>query len=259
MGAIRPSSYTFVFSTPIRATGGNISAHFFQTLGVRPESGRLFTDDDIQLGAEKVIVVAHAFAEARLGGAGTVVGKSFLVGGEKRIVVGVIPDQWRFPSTGQVRAPLQLYPTKSRGIEVSGVCALKPAVVRERGQGAHRGWRRWRASIRNDSYIVPTLQPLRERFVGSSRAGLIALSSATLLVLLVACTNVAALQIARSASRAREIAVRTAIGAGRGRIVRQLLTESIMLAIAGGALGIGIAMVGMKYVARSIAVRHLRG
>lgn len=257
MGAIRPASYTFVFSTPIRATGGNISAHFFQTLGVRPESGRLFTDDDIQLGAEKVIVVSHAFAEARLGGAANVVGKSFLVGGEKRIVIGVIPDQWRFPSTGQVWAPLQLDPTKSRGSRGLEVFALlKPAVTFASAakELTAVGAEMAREYPGEDSYIVPTLQPLRERFVGSSRAGLIALSSATLLVLLVACTNVAALQIARTASRAREIAVRTAIGAGRGRIVRQLLTESIMLALAGGALGIGIAMVGMKYVARSIAV-----
>ena len=256
MGAIRTSSYTFVFSTPIRATGGNISAHFFQTLGVRPESGRLFTDDDIQPGAEKVIVVSHAFAEARLAGASSVVGKSFLVGGEKRIVIGVIPDQWRFPSTGQVWAPLQLDPTKSRGNRGLEVFALlKPTVTFASAtkELSAVGAEMAREYPQEDSYILPALQPLRERFVGSSRAGLIALSSATLLVLLVACTNVAALQIARTASRAREIAVRTAIGAGRARIVRQLLTESIMLAIAGGALGIGIAMVGMKYVARSIA------
>jgi putative ABC transport system permease protein len=257
MAAIRGANYTFAFSTPIRATGGNVSARFFQTFGVRPESGRLFTEDDVQPGAEKVILVSHAFADARLGGAASVVGKTFLVGGEKRTVIGVIPDQWRYPSTGQVWAPLQMDPTKSRGERGLDVFALlKPAVTFESAgkELAAVGVAMGRADPEHDSYIVPTLQPLRERFVGSARTGLIALSSATLLVLLVACTNVAALQIARATSRAREIAVRTAIGAGRGRIVRQLLTESIMLAIAGGTLGIGIAMVGMKYVARSIAV-----
>lgn len=256
MGAIRSTNYTFVFSTPIRAIGGNISAHFFQTFGVRPERGRLFTDDDIPLGAAKVILVSHAFAESRLGGADSVVGKTFLVGGEKRTVVGVIPDQWRFPSTGQVWAPLQLDPTRSRssrGLETFAL--IKPAVTFATAgkELAAVGAEMAREYPDADSYFLPAIQPLRERFVGSSRSGLIALSSATILVLLVACTNVAALQIARAASRAREIAVRTAIGAGRGRIVRQLLTESLLLAVAGGTLGVGIAMIGMKYVARSIA------
>jgi putative ABC transport system permease protein len=257
MGAIRGANYTFAFSTPLRAIGGNISARFFQTFGVRPESGRLFTEDDVQPGAEKVILVSHSFADTRLGGAASVVGKAFLVSGEKRTVVGVIPDQWRFPTTGQVWAPLQMNPTRSRGERGLDVFALlEPAVTFESAakELAAVGAALGRENPEQDSYIVPTIQPLRERFVGSARSGLIALSSATLLVLLVACTNVAALQIARATSRAREIAVRTAIGAGRGRIVRQLLTESIMLAIAGGTLGIGIAMVGMKYVARSIAV-----
>src|SRR5205085_4282535 len=97
------------------------------------------------------------------------------------------------------------------------------------------------------------LEPLRERYVGSTRAGLVALSCATLLVLLVACTNVAALQIARAVSRAREIALRTALGAGRSRIIRQLLTESVLLAVAGGIIGAGVALAGSRFVARSIA------
>jgi predicted permease len=105
----------------------------------------------------------------------------------------------------------------------------------------------------DDSYITAALEPLRERYVGSSRASIIALSCATVLVLLVACTNVAALQVARAVSRAREIALRTALGAGRTRIVRQLLTESVLLAVAGGAAGIGVAVAGTRYVARSIA------
>ncbi len=94
---------------------------------------------------------------------------------------------------------------------------------------------------------------MRERFVGPARSGLTTLSVATLLVLLVACTNVAALQVARAIARAREIAVRAAIGATRPRLLRQLLTENVIIAFAGGLLGVGVTVYGTRYVARTIA------
>ena len=256
MAIISQGNLSFVLETAVRASGGRVSARFFQTFGVQPEAGRLFTLDDDRPGAPKVILVSHSFAETRLGGASSVVGKQFLVGGEKRTVVGVIPDGQRYPSSGQVWAPLQLdYARESRGNRSYETFALiKRGVTND---AALRDIKTISEQVskentKHDAYIVSALRPLRERFVGSARSGLTALAIATILVLLVACTNVAALQIARANTRSREIAVRSAIGAGRARIVRQLLTESVMLALAGGALGVGVALLGMKYVARSI-------
>ena len=258
MGAIGSTNFTFLLSTPLRATGGIVTPSLFRVLGVRAESGRLFVDDDDRPGAPKVLVVSHSFAEQRLGGAASVVGKMFTVSGQQRMVIGVIPDQTRFPSSGQVWAPpLESdYRKTSRGnrnIEVFAL--LKPGITID---VARREMTSLMAELKrenpdNDSYITTALEPLRERYVASTRRSLIALSIATLLVLLVACTNVAALQVARAVSRAREIALRTALGANRARIVRQLLTESVLLAVAGGAVGVGVAVAGTRYVATSIA------
>lgn len=259
MAAIRQGSFSFVLSTPVRGSGGEVSAHFFQTFGITPEAGRLFTDDDAQVGAPKVIVVSHSFAETRLGGAAQVVGKELVVGGEKRVVVGVIADAARYPSSGQAWAPLQKdYARESRGnrsYEVFGLLREGMTIDAARRELAAVSEQIAKEHPDQDAYAGGMLTPLRERFIGSSRSGLLALSAATILVLLVACTNVAALQVARAQTRAREIAVRSAIGAGRSRIVRQLLTESVMLSLAGGVLGVGVAVGGMRYVARSIAAQ----
>jgi predicted permease len=257
MAALEQGSFTFLLSTPIRANGGRVAGGFFQTFGVQPEAGRVFTADDDRPGAPKVLVVSHSFAEQSLGGAANVVGKEFLVGGEKQTVVGVIPDLLRIPSQGQAWAPMQRdYARSSRGNRSMNVFALlKPDVTNEAAtkELAAVSEQIAKELERDDPYYVGLLTPLRERYVGSSRSGLWALSVATVLVLLVACTNVAALQMARATSRAREIAVRAAVGAGRSRLVRQLLTENAVLSVCGGVLGIAIAMVSMQYVARSIA------
>jgi putative ABC transport system permease protein len=258
MGAIGATNFTFLLSAPLRATGGIVTPGFFRVLGIRAESGRLFMDDDDRPGAPKLMVVSHTFAEQRLGGAASVVGKMFTVGGVKRLVIGVIPDRWQFPSGGQVWMPPLLgdYNKQHRGNRNIQVYALpKPNMTID---AARRDMDAITTALAvenpgDDSYVTTVLEPLRERFVGPTRTSLIALSCAALLVLLVACANVAALQVARALTRALEIAVRTALGAGRVRIVRQLLTESVLLAIAGGALGVGIARVGTDYVARAIA------
>lgn len=257
MAAHEQGSMTFVLSTPLRANGARVTGGFFQTFGIQPEAGRVFTADDDRPGAPKVLIVSHGFAEQSLGGAANVVGKEFLVGGEKQTVVGVIPDLMRIPSNVQVWAPMQRdYSRANRGSRsMNAYALLKPGVTNEAATKEIAAVSEQIANEdkSNDAYIVNSLPPLRERYIGSSRSGLWSLSAATVLVLLVACTNVAALQLARATSRAREIAVRSAVGAGRSRLVRQLLTENVVLSVAGGVLGIGVAMVGMKYVARSIA------
>jgi putative ABC transport system permease protein len=255
MGAIGETSFTFLLSTPVRATGGIVTPAFFRVLGIRAESGRLFSDDDDRPAAPRLMVVSHAFAEQQLGGAAAVVGKLFTVAGMKRLVVGVVPDASRFPSTGQVWILPRVgdYTRDHRGernLQVYGL--LKAGMTLD---AARRDMDAITIALasenpRDDSYVSTVIAPLRERYVGSTRTSLVALSCATLLVLLVACANVAALQVARAVTRAREIAVRTALGAGRARIIRQLLTESMLLAIAGGVLGVGVARMGPGSVAR---------
>lgn len=257
MGAFGGTGFTVGLSTPIRAGGGVISANFFHMLGVKPEAGRLFTEDDDTPGAAMVVLVSHRFAEDYLGGAKTVVGKSFDVGGTKRTVVGVIPDSGTFPSGAQIWAPFEGSFNKThradRNLDV--YASLEPGMTIDAASRELSAIQSQMAAEhpQADSYVSTRVEPLRERYVRSSRTGLAALGVATVLVLLIACTNVAALQIARATARAREIAVRTAIGASRTRIVRQLLTEAVMLAVAGGAIGVAMAFGGVKYVAKAIA------
>jgi predicted permease len=257
MGAHRPGSFTLLLSSPVRVAGSLVSASFFPVLGVRPEAGRLFAAEDDRPGAPKVVLVSHRLAEARLGGAASVVGKTFIIDGAQRVVIGVIPDNWAYPSSSQLWTPLARdyfqEGRSSRGLEI--FAALKPGMTLAAAQREMNGITTSLERLHpgDDSRVATHLEPLRERFVGSARGGLAALSAATLLVLLVACTNVAALQIARASARAREIAVRRAIGATRVRLLRQLLTENVIIALLGGALGIVVTIFGTRYVARTIA------
>lgn len=256
MGAHRPENYTFLLATPIRVTGSTVSASLFPVFGIRAESGRLFTADDDRPGAAKVIVVSHGLAESRLGGAASVVGKSFIVDGAQRTVIGVIADNSAYPFTSQVWTPLardyNQEGRSNRGLEI--FASLNRGMTLDAAQRDMDGITTELARVNTgDASIATRLIPLRERFVGPARSAFVALSAATVLVLLVACTNVAALQVARASVRAREIAVRAAIGATRPRLLRQLLTENVIVAVAGGALGIIIAIAGTRYVARGIA------
>jgi predicted permease len=257
VAAARQTSYTLIQDTPVRIGGAVVSASLFRILGVRPVAGRLFRDGEELPEAPPTMIVSQRVAAARFGGTAKAVGTQVNVGGTVRTIVGVVPDIMAFPLSSDVWTPLvRSDPQRSRGSRnLEFVAELRPGVSLDAAQRDMRSISDALAKEYTDSNadIVAYVEPLRERYVGSARAGLVAMAAASILVLLVACTNVAGLQLARANARAREVAVRTALGAARGRVLRQLLTESVLLSVVGGVLGVGLAFVGAKTVGTAVA------
>lgn len=257
LAAVWQIALTVASGEPFRVSGAAVTANLFQTLGVTPEVGRVFRDGEDLPGAEPVAVVTRRFAERRLGGTESIVGRRIRMGGARRTIVGVIPDRWAYPATVDVWIPLGRDPLReSRGSRYLAVLGqLRPNVTPD---AADREMTAIGAELRRenpegDAGITPFVTPLREIYVGPARSGLVALGFGTLLILVVACANVAALQLARATARAPEIAVRTAIGAAKWRIFAQLLTESALLALTGGAVGVAIAYAARSFVAKAVA------
>jgi predicted permease len=269
IGALGQTSFVMQRGEPRRIASALVSASFFPTFGVTAELGRVFTDADDKPGAAPVMVVSDAFAREQFGEPARAIGQRIVVNGAGRTIIGIIPDQWRYPSRGEAWLPIGtggysgysgysagvLDPSSrgNRNLEVFG--ALRRGVTldaarRDLAATAERLAREYPGS--NAEYTTVVL-PLRDRYVGDIRGSLVAVVGATLLVLLIACANVAALQLARVAARTREIAVRAAIGASRGRIVRQLLTESVLLSLIGGAAGALLAFWARDLIRRAVA------
>jgi putative ABC transport system permease protein len=254
LAAFGQTSFPVVLSRPVRANAAIVTANFFRALGVLPEHGRLFTDDEDQGDGAPVAVVSHGFAEREMGRVDRAVGSTISVRGIPRVVVGVVPDGRSIPTGGDLWLPLprdldrglsghmsSRVNRSNRGLQVLGL--LAPTVTIDQARSEYDALERElvREHPADDAGLTTKITPLREVYVGFARPMLVAMLAATLLVLLVACANVAGIQLARATSRVREIAVRSAIGAGRARVLRQLLTESVILALAGGALGIALA------------------
>ena len=248
LGMIAPRSVPIVVNGQADMVPGfAFSSDVFRALGVQPALGRVYTADE-DLGGKPVIVISHEFWQRRLGGRSDVLGLTLKTGDQPRSVIGVMPAG--FTVVGQKTEYLipfgltveQMRAVVGRG-NAHGIARLGEGVSLEQAFGEMRSIYAdlEREFPQRNARRTVMLFTLQEQMVGELRPALYALSGAVALVLLVACVNVANLLLARSAARERELSMRTALGARRGRLVRQMLTESLALAAAGGVAGLAVA------------------
>ncbi len=244
---------------PERIAGSYISSEAFRVLGVSPAIGREFTPADELPGAPSVAVIGHAVWLARYGGDPTVVGRALRLNGRPATVVGVMPDGFRFPAQANLWLPiiempgLKTQPRSIRGLAVFGrltdASSLLSAGDELQALAGHFETQ-YPATNRGIRFLTV---PIDERFNGKvTDPGWLAFLTAALLVLLVACANVASLLLARLGARSREVALRVALGATRRRILRQFLCESVVLAGLAGVVGLGFAIAAVRLLAWSV-------
>ncbi len=240
-----------------RVRGNYVTSDFFPLLGVKPSLGRLFAADEDEIGRAPIVMLGGGFWAREFGSDPNIVGRSITLDGRAYTVVGIIPASFDLQVGGflpeDIYVPIgqwqnEALKLRGAGLGIHGIARLRQGVTLAQAQADMNNVTNHLAAVypEEDRGLRANLRPLREAIVGNVRPVLFVLLAAVGFVLLVACSNVANLLLARSSSRAQEFGVRIALGAGRSRIVCQILTESTALALAGGALALVLAAWGTR-------------
>jgi putative ABC transport system permease protein len=250
---------------PLRVATGVVSSSFFDLLGIRPAAGRAFLPSDEKPGAEPVLVLSYKFWRQGLGGPADIVGKTFSMNDHTHTVVGIMPPLPAYPDDNDVYMPWPACPFRSSPRTVDNPRArmlalyarLRPGVTPAAVSAELETISRRVASAHPEAYVGGPLvigaTPVQQEMTSDAKPTLLLLLATTGLVLLIACANVANLTLAQLMRRGPELAMRSALGAGRGRLIRQLVTESTLVSLSGGALGLVLATWGRELLVRYAA------
>ena len=248
-GEVRQALDYSAGNEPVQIQNGHVTGGFFETLGVQAERGRFITPDDDKLGGPYVVVLSHALWLRQFGGDQQILGKTIPLSGNVYTIIGVMPAGFASPRDN-IESWTPVHVSNALAAKFRGVHFLRtygrlaPGVSIEQARSEMQVIDKSLAAQypENNKNRSTVLVPLHERIVGESRTPLLVLFAAVSLVLLIACANFANLLLARSAEREREFVIRAALGAGRWRLIRQLLTESVLVSLAGGAFAVLLAI-----------------